>query len=158
MFERLEAIEAKYNELQKDLTNPLIMSDYNKVRALSKEASDLESTVKKYEEYKNIEKEIDDAKILMKDDELKEMATLELENLKAKEEQIKKELEILLIPKDEFDGKNIIMEIRGAAGGDEANIFAGDLYRMYSYYAEKNGWKIEELHAIEGTRGGVSHI
>ena len=137
MFERLEAIEAKYNELQKDLTNPLIMSDYNKVRALSKEASDLESTVKKYEEYKNIEKEIDDAKILMKDDELKEMATLELENLKAKEEQIKKELEILLIPKDEFDGKNIIMEIRGAAGGDEANIFAGDLYRMYTYYAEK---------------------
>ena len=142
MFERLEAIEAKYNELQKDLTNPLIMSDYNKVRALSKEASDLESTVKKYEEYKNIEKEIEDAKILMKDDELKEMATLELENLKAKEEQIKKELEILLIPKDEFDGKNIIMEIRGAAGGDEANIFAGDLYRMYTYYDEKNCWKI----------------
>ena len=103
MFERLEAIEAKYNELQKDLTNPLIMSDYNKVRALSKEASDLESTVKKYEEYKNIEKEIEDAKILMKDDELKEMATLELENLKAKEEQIKKLQEEIAILKKKLE-------------------------------------------------------
>ena len=158
MFERLDAIEAKYNELQKDLTNPEIMSDYNKVKVLSKEASDLEETVKKYEEYKNTLQEIEDAKILMKDEELKDMASLELENLKVKLEQITKDLEILLIPKDENDGKNIIMEIRGAAGGDEANIFAGDLYRMYSHYALKNNWKIEELHAIEGTSGGFSQI
>ena len=158
MFERLDAIVAKYNELQKDLTNPEIMSDYNKIKVLSKESSDLESTVKKYEEYKNTVKEIEDAKILMKDEELREMASLELETLKDKLETIKKELEILLVPKDEFDGKNIIMEIRGAAGGDEANIFAGDLYRMYSYYAEKNGWKIEELHAIEGSSGGFSQV
>ncbi len=158
MFERLDAIVAKYNELQKDLTNPEIMNDYNKIKVLSKESSDLESTVKKYEEYKNTVKEIEDAKILMKDEELREMASLELETLKDKLETIKKELEILLVPKDEFDGKNIIMEIRGAAGGDEANIFAGDLYRMYSYYAEKNGWKIEELHAIEGSSGGFSQV
>ena len=158
MFERLDAIVAKYNELQKDLTNPEIMNDYNKIKVLSKESSDLESTVKKYEEYKNTVKEIEDAKILMKDEELREMASLELETLKDKLETIKKELEILLVPKDEFDGKNIIMEIRGAAGGDEANIFAGDLYRMYSYYAEKNSWKIEELHAIEGSSGGFSQV
>ena len=158
MFERLDAIVAKYNELQKDLTNPEIMSDYNKIKVLSKESRDLEETVKKYEEYKNTQKEIEDAKELMKDEELKGLASLELENLKEKLETIKKELEILLVPKDENDGKNIIMEIRGAAGGDEANIFAGDLYRMYSYYAEKNGWKIEELHAIEGTSGGFSQI
>lgn len=158
MFERLDAIVNKYNELQRDLTNPEIMSDYNKIKVLSKESSDLEETVKKYEEYKNTLSEIEDAKILMKDEELREVAAEELERLKGKLEKITKELEILLVPKDENDGKNIIMEIRGAAGGDEANIFAGDLYRMYSYYAEKNGWKIEELHAIEGTSGGYSQV
>ena len=158
MFERLDAITAKYNELQNELTKPEVMADYNKVKEISKETSSLEETVKKYDEYKNTLKEIEDAKILMKDEELREMASLELESLKKKLEQIKKDLEILLVPKDEYDGRNIIMEIRGAAGGDEANIFAGDLYRMYSHYAEKNGWKIEELHAIEGTSGGFSQI
>ncbi len=158
MIERLEAIEKKYNEIKKDLTNPEVMSDFNKIRTLSKEASDLEETVVKYNEYKKVLNDIEDAKTLMKDDELKEIATEELNNLKAQEEKIKRELEILLVPKDEFDGKNIIMEIRGAAGGDEANIFAGDLYRMYSHYAEKNGWKIEEIHAVEGSSGGFSQI
>ncbi|MDE5539800.1 MAG: peptide chain release factor 1 [Bacilli bacterium] len=158
MFERLDAIEIKYKELQQDLTNPEIMSNYDKIKTLSKEASDLEETVKKYQEYKDTISGIEDAKELMKDEELKDMAALELEELKAKLETITKELEILLVPKDENDGKNIIMEIRGAAGGDEANIFAGDLYRMYTYYAEKNGWKIEELHALEGTSGGYSQV
>lgn len=158
MFERLETIEKKYNELQIELTSPEVISDYNKLKELSKMSSDLEETVKKYHEYKSVLEGIEDAKALMKDEELKEMAALELEELKSKLETIEKELEILLVPKDENDGKNVIMEIRGAAGGDEANIFAGDLYRMYSYYAEKNGWKIEELHAIEGTSGGYSQV
>ena len=158
MFERLDAIEKKYNELQIDLTNPEIISDYNKLKTLSKESSDLEETVKKYHEYKETIQGIEDAKVLMKDEELKDMATLELEELKEKLEKINKELEILLVPKDENDGKNVIMEIRGAAGGDEANIFAGDLYRMYTYYAEKNGWKIEEINALEGTSGGYSQV
>ena len=158
MFERLNAIVDKFNELQTELTNPDIISDYNKLKTLSKESSDLEETVKKYQEYKDTEAGIEDAKTLMKDDELKEMATLEYESLKEKLEVLTKELEILLVPKDENDGKNVIMEIRGAAGGDEANIFAGDLYRMYTYYAEKNNWKIEELHALEGTSGGYSQV
>ena len=158
MFERLDAIVAKYKELELKLTDSEIMNDYNQVKEISKEASDLEETVKKYDEYKKTEKEIEEAKQLTKEEEFREMATLELENLKEKLENLRKELEILLVPKDENDGKNIIMEIRGAAGGDEANIFAGDLYRMYSHYAEKNGWKIEELHAIEGTSGGFSQI
>lgn len=158
MFNRLDTIETKYNELQQDLTNPEIISDYNKLKTLSKESRDLEEIVNKYHEYKETAKGIEDARELMKDEELKEMASLEHEELKAKLEEITKELEILLIPKDENDGKNIIMEIRGAAGGDEANIFAGDLYRMYTYYAEKNGWKIEELHTIEGTSGGYSQV
>lgn len=158
MFERLNAIEEKYNELQTLLTDPEVISDYNKLKNLSKESRDLEETVNKYHEYKETVEGIEDAKTLMKDEELKEMAALELEELKTKLETITKELEILLVPKDENDGKNVIMEIRGAAGGDEANIFAGDLYRMYTYYAEKNGWKIEELHTIEGTSGGYSQV
>ena len=95
---------------------------------------------------------------MLDDPELKEIASEELENLEQEKERLYKELEILLVPKDENDGKNVIMEIRGAAGGDEANIFAGDLFRMYSYYAEKNGWKIEVLHSIEGTSGGFSSL
>ncbi len=158
MFERLNAIVEKYNELQIELTKPEIISDYNKLKTLSKESSDLEETVKKYQEYQETENAIADAKELMKDEELKDMAALELEEQKTKLETLTKELEILLVPKDENDGKNVIMEIRGAAGGDEANIFAGDLYRMYTYYAEKNGWKIEELHALEGTSGGYSQV
>ena len=158
MFERLEVIKNKYNELQQELQSPEIINDYNKLKALSKEASDLEETVNKYQEYNNTKKALDEAKELMKDPELKEMAELEHVELKEKLETITKELEILLVPKDENDGKNVIMEIRGAAGGDEANIFAGDLYRMYTYYAEKNNWKIEELHAIEGTSGGYAQV
>lgn len=158
MFDRLNAIEQKYNELQKDLSNPEIMNDFNKLKDISKESRDLEETVNKYHEYQKTEQAIEDAKELMKDEELREMASIELESEKEKLETIRQELEILLVPKDENDGKNVIMEIRGAAGGDEANIFAGDLYRMYTYYAEKNGWKIEELHAVEGTSGGFSTV
>ncbi len=158
MFERLEVIKNKYDELQTNLANPEIISDYNKLKSLSKEASDLEETVKKYQEYEDTAKSLEEAKTLMKDPELKEMAEIEASELKDRLEAITHELEILLIPKDENDGKNVIMEIRGAAGGDEANIFAGDLYRMYTYYAEKNNWKIEELHAIEGTSGGYSQV
>lgn len=158
MFERLDAIETKYQELQANLANPEIMNNYDLIKTLSKEASDLEETVKKYQEYKDTVAMIEESKMLLKDEELKEMAALELEELKEKLETLTKELEILLVPKDENDGKNVIMEIRGAAGGDEANIFAGDLYRMYTYYAEKNGWKIEELHALVGTSGGYSQV
>ncbi len=158
MFERLDSIVSKYNELQIELTKPEVISDYNKLKELSKLSSDLEETVNKYQEYKDTEEKIKESKELMNDPELKEMAELEYSDLKNKLEAITKELEILLVPKDDNDGKNVIMEIRGAAGGDEANIFAGDLYRMYTYYAEKNNWKIEELHAIPGTSGGFSQV
>ena len=95
---------------------------------------------------------------MLNDSEFREIAATELETLTEKIAGLKKDLEILLVPKDENDGKNVIMEIRGAAGGDEANIFAGDLFRMYSYYAEENSWKIEVLNSLEGTSGGFSQI
>ncbi|MBE6140087.1 MAG: peptide chain release factor 1 [Firmicutes bacterium] len=158
MFKRLDAIESKYEELTKQLTSEEVLNDFNKLKAISKEQSDLKEVVDVYAEYKKIIENIKQAKEMQNDEELKEIALEELNELIPQEEKLKKELEILLVPKDEFDGKNVVMEIRGAAGGDEANIFAGDLYRMYSYYAEKNGWKIEVLHVVEGSSGGFSQI
>ncbi len=158
MIERLNIIEQRYNELTNQLNNPDILSNYAEMTKLSKEKASLEETVAKYKEYKDVTNEIEGLKEMLTDPEMGEMAQLELDEAKAKLEQLNKDLEILLIPKDENDGKNIIMEIRGAAGGDEANIFAGDLFRMYSRYAESQGWKVEVENAEEGTAGGFSQI
>ena len=158
MFERLENILKKSEELKIELTKPEILNDYNKLKLLSKEQSDLEEIVNVYTDYKEKQSQLEDSKTLLNDPELKDIAQIEVENLSSEIEKLYKELEILLVPKDENDGKNVIMEIRGAAGGDEANIFAGDLFRMYSYYAEENGWKIEVLNSIEGSSGGFSQI
>ena len=158
MFERLDAIQEKYEELSKELSNPEVLGDYNKLKKLSKEQKDLEETYNKYNEYKKVISNLEEAEMLIDDPEMGEMAALEKEELTTKKEQLEKELEILLIPKDENDDKDIIMEIRGAAGGDEANIFAGDLFRMYSRYADKNGWKLEIINSEAGTAGGFSQI
>ena len=158
MKERLEIIKNRYEELSRELQNPELLSDYNQMKKISKEHSDLEITVKKYEELKSTEEEIDGLKQMINDPEMGDLAKIELEENEKKKQDLISEIEILLIPKDENDGKDIVMEIRGAAGGDEANIFAGDLFRMYSKYAEKNGWKIEVNNADEGTSGGFSQI
>ena len=158
MFERLEAIQAKYEELTEKLSTPEVLNDYNTLRKLSKEQKDLEETYLKYKEYQKVESNIKEAKELLNDPEMGEMAALELEEGQAKKEKLISELEILLIPKDENDDKDIIMEIRGAAGGDEANIFAGDLFRMYSRYADSQGWKIDVINSEPGTAGGYSQI
>jgi len=158
MFEKLDAISKKYDELTVELTNPDVLSDYDKLRKLSKEQKDLEETYNKYKEYKKVLSNIEEAKELLNDPEMGEMASLELEESSTRKEELEHELEILLIPKDENDDKNIIMEIRGAAGGDEANIFAGDLFRMYSRYADKNGWKLEIINEEAGTAGGYSQV
>ena len=158
MIERLEIIKKRYEELSEELINPEIINDYNKFKSISKEHSDLETIVKKYEELTNVTEEIEGLKLMLNDQEMGPIAKEELELNETKKDNLIKELEILLIPKDENDGKDIIMEIRGAAGGDEANIFAGDLFRMYSKYAEKNGWKIEINNEEPGTSGGYSQI
>ena len=158
MIERLELIKKRFKELEEELVKPEILGDYNKMKSLSKEKSSIEETVKKYDEYVKCESEIQDLKIMVNDPEMGEMAQLELEEKQGLLESLKQEIEILLIPKDENDGKDIIMEIRGAAGGDEANIFAGDLYRMYTRYAEKQGWKTEVINEVEGSAGGFSQI
>ena len=158
MIERLNAIEEKYNELNNELINPDNMSDIKRIQQLSKEASDLEETVMAYSAYKKVLQEIVDAKEMAKDPELRDMAKEELEILESDKVNLEAKLEVLLIPKDPNDGKNVIVEIRGAAGGDEANIFAGDLYRMYSRYAEKQGFKTEIIDVVEGTAGGFAQV
>ncbi len=158
MINRLEAIVTKYQELSEELVKPEVLNNFNKLKTLSKEQSDLKEIVEKYDEYKKVLSDLDQAKQMENDPELKDFALEEVTRLTEEESKIKKQLEIMLVPKDVNDGKNVIMEIRGAAGGDEANIFAGDLFRMYSYYAEKNGWKIEVMHEVEGTSGGYSQI
>ena len=158
MIERLQNIQAKYKELVEELTHEDVLQDYNKLRKLSKEKADLEDIVLKYQEFLKCDETILEAKEMLNDPDMRELAEEEIATATESKERLEKELQLLLIPKDPNDDKNIIMEIRGAAGGDEANIFAGDLFRMYSYYAEKNGWKIEVLHCIEGTSGGFSQI
>ena len=158
MFERLDAIKEKYESLSVELSKPEVLSDYNVLKKLSKEQKDLEETYLKYKEYNNVISNLEEAKMLVDDPEMGEMAKLEISELSERKEKLISELEILLIPKDENDDKDIIMEIRGAAGGDEANIFAGDLFRMYSRYADKCGWKIDILNSEAGTAGGFSQI
>ena len=158
MIERLEATEKKYTDLQKELMSEEVLKDINKTRELSKEMSELEEVVTVYREYKKVIEAIPETKEMLKDDELKDIAKEELKDLEVKKEKLERDLEILLIPKDPNDNKNVIVEIRGAAGGDEANIFAGDLYRMYSKYADKVGFKTELINAEEGTAGGFSQV
>ena len=158
MIERLEAIENRYNELTNLLTQPEIISDIKKTLELTKEQASLREGYEVYSKYKTLIDDIEAAKEMTKDPDMAEFAREELEILNAEKEKIEKEIEIILLPKDPNDGKNVIVEIRGAAGGDEANIFAGDLYRMYSRYAEKQGWKTEVLDSEDCAAGGFSQI
>lgn len=160
MNERLQALEARYNEIQDMLQSGEVVRDVKKMTALMKELRNLEKIVSIYHEYINNKNQIDDLKILVKeeDPEIRELAEMDLEEALEKDVKYEEELKILLIPKDPNDDKNVIMEIRGAAGGDEANIFAGDLFRMYCRYAETKGWKIEITNAIASDLGGYSQI
>ena len=158
MIERLELTEKRYKEIQDMLMQPDIITDIKKSKELSIELSSLEDTVVCYQRYKNVLNDLKEAQEMVKDEELKEYALEEITRLTEEKEQLEHELEILLIPKDKNDLKNVIMEIRGAAGGDEGNIFAGDLFRMYEKYCLKSGFQIEVLNAMEGASGGYTLI
>ena len=158
MIERLEILNKRYNEIQTELNNPDVLSDFAKIKKLSKEQSDLAETIEFFNLYKKIDNEIEELKLMLDNPEMQEVVNEELNTLTLQKKELEEKLELLLIPKDENDGKDIIMEIRGAAGGDEANIFAGDLFRMYSKYAENNGWKIEINNEVHGSSGGYTQI
>ncbi|TFJ93375.1 peptide chain release factor 1 [Lentibacillus salicampi] len=161
MLERLESLEDRYDKLNELLSDPEVISDTKKLREYSKEQSDLEQVVQAYRTYKDIEQQLKDAKEMLEDesdDDMQEMAKAEMEELSEKEHELEENLRILLLPKDPNDDKNVFMEIRGAAGGDEAALFAGDLYRMYSKYAESQGWKIDVIEATSTGVGGYKEI
>ena len=158
MIERLDKILERYNFLETELTKQEVLSDVNKTKEYSKELANLEELIACYKQYKKVLNDIEEAKEMMNDPDLGEMAKEEFNNLTSEKAKLEGELEILLIPKDPNDNKNVVMEIRGAAGGDEANIFAGDLFRMYTRYAEKQGFKYDVYNSIEGTAGGYSQI
>lgn len=161
MIERLDAIEERYDKLNELLTQPDVINNPDKLREYSKEQSDIQETVVKYREYKDITKQLDDARTMLEDKldaEMEEMVKAEISELSDQQEQLIEELKVLLIPKDPNDDKNVIVEIRGAAGGDEAALFAADLYKMYSRYAEANGWKTEVIDASYTELGGYKEI
>ena len=158
MIERLENIEKKYNELNEELMKPEVISNVKETLKITKEQALLKDAYNIYQEYKEVISGIEDAKEMVKDPEIGEMAKEELDKLENRLEELKKEIEIVLLPKDPNDGKNVIVEIRGAAGGDEGNIFAGDLYEMYRKLAEKEGWKIEVLDEEHSEAGGYTLI
>ena len=158
MIERLEIIKKRYEELNEMLLDPEILKDVKKTTELSKEAKELEEPVNAYKRLVQINSDIETAKEMSKDPEMGEFAKEELENLANEKTNLEHDIEIMLIPKDPNDGKNVIVEIRGAAGGDEANIFAGDLYRMYVRYCEKVGWKVEPIEEEYSEGGGYSLV
>ena len=158
MIDRLESIVNKYNELTSELSKPEIISDIKKMTEISKEQRRLEGIVNVYNDYKKVLSDLDECKELLKDKEMAEFAHEEQVSLEKRKSELESELEVMLLPHDPNDDKNVIVEIRGAAGGDEANIFAGDLFDMYQKYANNEGFKIEILESEEGTAGGFTNI
>jgi peptide chain release factor 1 len=161
LLDKLEEIENKYNELTKILSDPEIFSDYTRSQKYSKEQSDIEEIVGKIKGYKKILSGIIEAEEILYaggDDGLKELAELELEELKEKKVQAEDELKIMLVPKDPRDAKSIILEIRAGTGGDEAGLFAADLFRMYSKYAENKRWKVEIMDMSSTGVGGIKEV
>lgn len=161
MFDKLQVVEDRYEKLNELLSDPDVVSDAKKLREYSKEQSDIQQTVETYREYKKAKEELEDAKQMLDDNldpEMYELVKEEFNSLKDQIEELEQKLKILLIPKDPNDDKNVIMEIRGAAGGDEANIFAGDLFRMYTRYAESQGWKIDIMETSPSASGGYKEI
>ena len=161
MLEKLRALEEKFKELSNLIIQPDIMSDQKKYVKISKEYKDLKEIIDKKTEYENILKNIEEASDIIKnehDKEMLELANSEMVIYKENLVKLEDQLKVLLIPKDPDDSKNIVMELRAGTGGDEASIFAGDLFRMYSKYAEKQGWKVNLVDFNEGTAGGYKEI
>ncbi len=158
MFQKLEAVEKRYEELNNKIADPEVIAKTNEWTAYMKEHAEIEEVVLKYKEYKKVKNDLEEAEEMMADPEMRELATEEARQAREQLPKIEEELKILLIPKDPDDDKNIICEIRGGAGGDEAALFAGTLFRMYSMYAERKHWKIEVLNENETGLGGYKEI
>ena len=158
MFQKLDAVEKRYEELNKLISDPEMIAKQSEWQKLMKEHSDIQEVVEKYREYKRVNQALEEAKEMLSDKDLKELAEIQMEEAKEKLPKIEEEIKMLLIPKDPNDDKNVICEIRGGAGGEEAALFAGTLFRMYSMYAERKHWKLEVLNENETGLGGYKEI
>ena len=158
MFDKLENVEKRYEELNEKISDPEVIANQNEWKKLMKEHADIEEIVEKYREYKKIQNSIEDLKEMLEDKEMHDLAQAELDEARANLPKIEEELKLLLVPKDPNDDKNVIVEIRGGAGGEESSLFAGDLFRMYSMYAEKKRWKLEVLNLNETELGGIKEV
>jgi peptide chain release factor 1 len=161
IIERLEGVKHRFDEVSQQITDPEVIGDMKRFVKLNKEYRELEPLIAAFDEYKNVINNIESAKEIFateKDEELREMAKMEIEELNARIGPLEESIKFLLLPSDPEDDKNSIMEIRAGTGGDEASIFAGDLYRMYTKYCENKGWKVEVTNISEGTVGGYKEI
>ena len=158
MLDKLKAIYEKYIHLEEQLSNPSVLEDMDKFKRVNKEYKDIQPIVIVYKEYKKLLDDIAQAKEMLGDADMRDMAKEELNLLEPRKQDLDEEIKTLLIPKDPEDSKDVLFEIRSGTGGDEASLFAGDLYRMYQRYFDKQGWKTEGLEVTEGTAGGYSKL
>ena len=161
MLDKLEAIKVRWEDVERELSSPDVMSDMKRFAQLNKEYKDLTKIVDEYKIYRNLVSNIEANKQILateKDEEMREMAKLDLDELLEAKEEKEEEIRVMLIPKDPEDAKNAILEIRGGTGGDEAALFAGDLYRMYMRFCERKGWKIQVMDVTEGSAGGYKEV
>ena len=158
---KLEGLRRKFEEIGQQITDPTVIADMKRYVSLNKEYRELEPIVESYDKYKNILSNITSSKEILnteKDEEMRDMAKMEIDELEEEKERLEEEIKLLLIPADPQDSKNAILEIRAGTGGDEASIFAGDLYRMYTKFIESKGWKYDVTHFSEGTVGGYKEV
>ena len=155
ILNRLATIEGRFDQLAQQMSDPTLVSDQERYRQVTKSYSELEKTVSKYREYKDVARQIQESQALMNDEEMRAMAREELQSLEQRRDALLAELRTLLLPKDPNDEKNVIVEIRAGTGGEEASLFAGELYRMYSRYAERRGWQVEVLNLSQTGLGGL---
>ena len=158
MFDKLESVEARYEELNTKISDPEVIANQAEWQKLMKEHADIQEFVEKYREYKKTTQAIEELKEMLNDKEMHDLAQMELDENKEKLPKIEEELKFLLVPKDPNDDKNVIVEIRGGAGGEESSLFAGDLFRMYTMYAEKKRWKTEVVNLNETELGGIKEV
>lgn len=158
MFDKIQDLEIRFQELESLLSDPSVISNQPEFRKLSREHSDLAPLVAAFRRYRKVLEELEENNVLLSDPEMKEMAEEEISRLSEEKERLDGELKILLLPKDPNDSRDVILEIRAGTGGDESALFAGDLFRMYSRFAEKNRWKVEMMSCSESERGGYKEV
>src|SRR3954451_13145597 len=158
MLDKLASVEAKYDQMMVEMAEPAVQADQTKFRSHSKAVAEMQPLVDKYREYKDVFAQLNATEELLTDPDMRELAQEELRQLEVRRDALLAELKVLLVPKDPNDAKNVVLEIRGGTGGDEAALFASDLFRMYSRYAERNGWKGEVLSMSESGVGGIKEV